>query len=87
MAMVMESWRRFLTAKPFFFNVFGIAVENHRHFFAAHNLCNQWSKTAFIIARFWRCEFDALDCRRALDLVLRCRLRALFRVGQMDREE
>jgi hypothetical protein len=35
MAMVMESWRRFLTAKPFFFNVFGIAVENHRHFFAA----------------------------------------------------
>jgi hypothetical protein len=31
----MESRRRFLTAKPFYFNVFGMAVENRRHFFAA----------------------------------------------------
>jgi predicted alpha/beta hydrolase len=27
-ATVMKSWRRFLTAKPFFFHVFGMAVEN-----------------------------------------------------------
>jgi hypothetical protein len=30
----MKSWRRFLTAKPFL-HVFGMAVENRRHFFAA----------------------------------------------------
>jgi hypothetical protein len=50
------------------------------------NLCNQWSKTAFIIARFWHCEFDALNCPRALDLVLRCRLRALFGDDRLDWE-
>jgi hypothetical protein len=32
--MVMESWRRFSTAKPFFLHVFGMAVENRRHFFS-----------------------------------------------------
>jgi hypothetical protein len=31
----MESWRQFLTAKPLFLDVFGMAVENRRHFFAA----------------------------------------------------
>jgi hypothetical protein len=32
--MVMESWRRFSTAKPFFLHVFGMAAENRRNFFA-----------------------------------------------------
>jgi hypothetical protein len=31
----MESWRRFLTAMPIFFHVFGMAVANRRHIFAA----------------------------------------------------
>jgi hypothetical protein len=31
---MIKSWRRFLTAKPIFLNVFGMAVENRRHFFA-----------------------------------------------------
>lgn len=31
--MVMESWRRFSTAKPIF-DVFGMAVGNRRHIFA-----------------------------------------------------
>jgi len=30
----MKSWRRFLTAKPFF-HVFGMAVENRRHILTA----------------------------------------------------
>jgi hypothetical protein len=30
--MLMASWQRFLTAKYFFFNVFGMAVGNRRHF-------------------------------------------------------
>jgi hypothetical protein len=32
---LIASWRRFLTAKPFFFYQFGMAVENRRHIFAA----------------------------------------------------
>ena len=83
--MVMESWRRFVTAKSFLFG-FGMAVENRRHFFAAHNQYNRWSNTAVIIARFSHCEFDALDFPRALDLVLRCRLRALFLADRLDWE-
>jgi hypothetical protein len=31
---MIKSWWRFLTAKPIFLNVFCIAVENRRHFFA-----------------------------------------------------
>jgi hypothetical protein len=31
---MIKSWRRFLTDKLFFLDVFGMAVENRRHFFA-----------------------------------------------------
>jgi hypothetical protein len=52
--------------------MYGMAVGNRRH---------DSKKTAFIIARLWHCEIDALDCLRAPELVLRCRLRALFGLG------
>jgi hypothetical protein len=32
----VETWRRFLTAKPFL-HVFGMAVENRRHFLRPQN--------------------------------------------------
>jgi hypothetical protein len=84
----LEWWRRFPTAKPFIIESVwhgGWKLRKLDGFFFRHvatlHCRHDSKKTAFIIARLWHCEIDALVCLRAPELVLRCRLRALFGLG------